>query len=144
MEFDHNIFQSYSTLNEESNATRIASIGVRTEKLRLSKVPATTNSAVSFSELCLRFSASHDVPKVGRWVLGVPRHLHFDSPVAAYSDSRRGGRKVRSKWVRWRTKNGYISEGGSTRKWENEERESLMANKYSKNCVFNPPNSENL
>ena len=102
VEFGHNNLQTCSTLHKESNATRITPIGVQTEKIRLVKVLATTNSAVSFSELCLRFPASHDVPKVRPWVLGVPRHLHFSSPVAAYSDSHCDGRKTCTKVARWR------------------------------------------
>ena len=100
VEFGHQNLQACSTLHKETNATRIVSIGVRTEKLRLVKVPVTKNSAAISSELCLRFPASHDIPKVGQWVLGVSHHLHFDSPVVAYSDSHCGGRKVRSKVAR--------------------------------------------
>ena len=102
VEFDHHIFQPCSTLHKESNATRIASIGVRTEKLRLVKVPVTKISAMVFSELCLQFPASHDVPKVGRLVLGVPRHLHFDSPAVVHASSGGDGRKTCTNVARWR------------------------------------------
>ena len=40
------------------------SIGVLMEKLWLIKAPMTKNSVVVFSELCVRFSAGHDIPKV--------------------------------------------------------------------------------
>ena len=63
VEFGYNNFHPYSTLRKESNTLRITSIGVRTEKLRLIKFSVTKNSAVIFSELCLRFLTSHDIPE---------------------------------------------------------------------------------
>ena len=103
MEFGHNILQTCSALHKESNAIRIVLIGVQTKKLRLVKFSATKNSAVVFFELCLRFSASQGVAKVGRWVLSVPRHLYFDSATAAHTDSHCGARKVCSKVALWWT-----------------------------------------